>query len=62
MTQKQLSDSTELVRFANEDIPTLIQIVGLNISELAHCFFKILPRSTLSRGFVEHYLHVHCSI
>lgn len=62
MNQQQLSDTTALVRFANEDVPTLMQVVGLNVPELAHRFFGAYPEINLSRDFVERYLITHCSI
>ncbi len=62
MKVQQLPDAQELVRFADQDAPTLITLLGLPIAEVADKFLVHHSQGTLPRDVVENYITAHCGL
>jgi hypothetical protein len=61
MKVQQLPDAQELVRFADQDAPTLMKLLGLPIAEVADKFLAH-SQGTLPRDVVENYITAHCGL
>lgn len=62
MRESQVSDAQALVRFADQDAPTLLTQLGFTISEVADKFLAFHSLGTLPRTTVENYITAHCGI